>query len=93
VFSNRTILSNKLAVILLFEKPSDIIFIEKMGRTIITKFSMEKNIMNEYECQCGHIWIDNANQGCPMCGNREDIIRRDYVIKQPEMFGHRHKGD
>ncbi|MCK5615782.1 hypothetical protein KAR91_78690 [Candidatus Pacearchaeota archaeon] len=43
--------------------------------------------MFEFECRCGHIWLDNRNLGCPMCGKQEDVIRRDYVIKQPYEFG------
>lgn len=34
--------------------------------------------MNEYECQCGYVWIDDHNYGCPMCGKQDDVIRRDY---------------
>ena len=48
--------------------------------------------MNEYECTCGYIWIDDQNYGCPMCQNYNDIIRRDYVIPQPETFAHK-QGD
>jgi len=44
-------------------------------------------MQSEYECQCGYIWIDDYNHGCPMCGKRDDVIRRDYVIKQPNEFG------
>ncbi len=47
--------------------------------------------MNEYECECGHVWLDDRNYGCPMCGTRDDITRRDYVIVQPESFAHRHE--
>ena len=47
--------------------------------------------MNEFECTCGYVWIDDHNYGCPMCGKRDDVIRRDYVIKQPEQFAHRHE--
>ncbi len=47
--------------------------------------------MNEYECECGHVWLDDRNYGCPMCGKRNDITRRDYVIAQPESFAHRHE--
>lgn len=42
--------------------------------------------MNEYECQCGYIWIDNHNYGCPMCGKQDDVIRHDYIIRQPITF-------
>ena len=45
----------------------------------------------EFECSCGHTWIDDQNCGCPMCQNHEDIIRRDYIIPQPEMFNRKYK--
>lgn len=47
--------------------------------------------MNEYECICGHIWIDDANYGCPMCGDRYNVVRRRYKIQQPQTFAKRKK--
>lgn len=49
----------------------------------------EPEIIYEFECICGHIWLDNINQGCPMCGKYEDVIRRDYTSPDPESFGKR----
>ena len=47
--------------------------------------------MNEYECQCGYVWIDDQNYGCPMCGERIEVVRRDYIIKQPSEFSTRYE--
>lgn len=40
----------------------------------------------EYECICGHIWIDSENNGCPMCYETVDISVQPYEIKQPNTF-------
>ncbi len=45
----------------------------------------------EFECVCGHVWLDDANYGCPMCSTRMNIVRRNYKILQPEKFGKRKK--
>lgn len=45
----------------------------------------------EFECDCGHIWIDDHNLGCPMCQNHNDIIRRDYNSLPPETFNRKYK--
>lgn len=45
--------------------------------------------MKEYECICGHVWIDDVNYGCPMCGNRADVVWREYEIQQPKTFANR----
>lgn len=45
----------------------------------------------EFECKCGYVWLDDQNYGCPLCQNHEDIIRRDYVIAQPETFNRKYK--
>ena len=45
----------------------------------------------EFECTCGYIWIDDHNLGCPMCQNRNDIIRRDYNSLPPETFNRKYK--
>ena len=47
--------------------------------------------MNEYECTCGYTWIDDHNYGCPMCSKQDDVIRRDYVIKQPREYGSKYE--
>lgn len=40
----------------------------------------------EYECICGHIWIDSEKQACPMCGEQWDIITEPYESLPPESF-------
>lgn len=40
----------------------------------------------EFECPCGYIWIDDTNNGCPMCSNTTDISATPYEIKQPKEF-------
>lgn len=45
----------------------------------------------EYECICGYVWIDDQNYGCPMCGAKEQIVRREYTIKQPCEFDRQYK--
>lgn len=39
----------------------------------------------EYECMdCGHIWIDNQLQDCPMCGERNDVTLSNYESPPPD---------
>lgn len=45
----------------------------------------------EYECVCGHIWIDNENNSCPMCCERNDIVASIYKSLPPEKFADRTK--
>lgn len=41
----------------------------------------------EYECMhCGHIWIDDQLQDCPMCGEKSDIDLSNYESLPPENF-------
>ena len=40
----------------------------------------------EYECICGHIWIDDQLQNCPMCGERNDVTISNYESLPPEAF-------
>lgn len=61
-------------------------------RFMLRGLIIEEHKINEYECTCGYVWIDDANYGCPMCQNHVNIIRRDYVIPQPENFAHK-QGD
>ena len=37
----------------------------------------------EFECPCGHIWIDCQNTGCPMCSEQVGITAKPHDIKQP----------
>lgn len=54
---------------------------------------MQNTRIYEFECsQCGYIWLHDANYGCPMCGKQDDVVRRDYVIPQPETFA-KHNGE
>lgn len=50
-----------------------------------------KQKIYEFECYCGYVWLDDKNYGCPLCEARENIIRRDYVIPQPETFNRKYK--
>lgn len=43
----------------------------------------------EFECPCGHIWIDSKGQACPMCGNTLDMSVIPYNTKHPDTFGKR----
>lgn len=45
----------------------------------------------EYECTCGHIWIDSEKQNCPMCGEQTQITVSDYESLPPESFADRTK--
>ena len=38
----------------------------------------------EFECLCGHIWIDCQNTGCPMCSEKDGIAVKQYEIPQPK---------
>ena len=38
----------------------------------------------EYECACGYIWIDNTNNGCPMCGEEANITAEPYESLPPD---------
>jgi len=42
----------------------------------------------EFECACGHIWIDSENQGCPMCGEQVQITAEKYESLPPDDIGH-----
>ena len=66
-----------------------VLVVQPVKQTIILQTLKEHN-MNEFECPCGYIWIDDQNYNCPMCGEQDDVIRQDYIIKQPEQFAHRH---
>lgn len=44
----------------------------------------------EYECICGHIWIDSENQGCPMCSEQTQITAEKYESLPPESFDRRY---
>ena len=37
----------------------------------------------EYECSCGHIWIDNENNGCPMCYEEVNTTAEPYKSLPP----------
>lgn len=44
------------------------------------------NKQYEYECQCGYVWLDNENNGCPMCGEKTKITATEYKSLPPEKF-------
>lgn len=43
----------------------------------------------EFECECGHTWIDSQNNSCPMCSNEVGITAVPYETKPPNKFGKR----
>lgn len=45
----------------------------------------------EYECDCGYVWIDSENNGCPMCGEQTQITAEKYSSLQPETFDRKYK--
>jgi len=45
----------------------------------------------EFECICGHVWIDDTNNGCPMCGEKIQIITESYDSLPPEGFSKHQK--
>ena len=45
----------------------------------------------EFECICGHVWIDDTNDGCPMCGEKIQIITESYDSLPPEGFSKHQK--
>ena len=47
---------------------------------------MSKKVMQQYEfeCVCGHVWIDSERLPCPMCGDDTNITAEPYESLSPD---------